>query len=188
MKRIAFLLLFSCSLIALDKPNIIIILTDDLGWGDVSYHGGPIPTPNIDKLAKKGMEMNRFYSAPTCSPTRASMLTGINSLANGVIRPYANPRTESYGMPLYHKIMPEFLLEAGYQTALSGKWHLGMSSDEYLPSSRGFQQTYGHMNGGIDYYDHSFSGRLDWHRDNIPLVEDGSVSYTHLTLPTSDLV
>ena len=173
MKRIALLLLFSCSLIALDKPNIIIILTDDLGWGDVSYHGGPIPTPNIDKLAKKGMEMNRFYSAPTCSPTRASMLTGINSLANGVIRPYANPRTESYGMPLYHKIMPEFLLEAGYQTALSGKWHLGMSSDEYLPSSRGFQQTYGHMNGGIDYYDHSFSGRLDWHRDNIPLVEEG---------------
>ena len=173
MSRITFLLLFSCSLIALDKPNIIIILTDDLGWGDVSYHDGPIPTPNIDALANRGVEMNRFYSAPTCSPTRASMLTGINSLANGVIRPYANPRTESYGMPLYHKILPEYLLEAGYQTALSGKWHLGMSSDEYLPSSRGFQQTYGHMNGGIDYYDHSFSGRLDWHRDNIPLVEDG---------------
>ena len=65
MSRIIFLLLFSCSLIALDKPNIIIILTDDLGWGDVSYHGGPIPTPNIDKLAKKGLEMNRFYSALT---------------------------------------------------------------------------------------------------------------------------
>ena len=83
MSRIIFLLLFSCSLIALDKPNIIIILTDDLGWGDVSYHDGPIPTPNIDALANRGVEMNRFYSAPTCSPTRASMLTGINSLANG---------------------------------------------------------------------------------------------------------
>ena len=87
------------------KPNIIIILTDDLGWGDVSYHGGSIPTPNIDKLVSKGLEMNRFYSDPSCSPTRATMLTGINSFANGVVRPFANPRVESYGMPLEHKII-----------------------------------------------------------------------------------
>ena len=55
------------------QPNVIIILTDDLGWGDVSYHGGSIPTPNIDKLVSKGVEMNRFYSDPSCSPTRASI-------------------------------------------------------------------------------------------------------------------
>lgn len=173
MKKYLLLVLLSCNILSEEKPNIIIILTDDLGWGDVSYHDGPIPTPNIDNLAAVGLEMNRFYSAPTCSPTRASMLTGINSLTNGVIRPFANPRTESFGMPLSHKIMPEYLKEAGYQTALSGKWHLGMSTDEYLPSSRGFESTYGHMNGGIDYFDHSFSGRLDWHRDNKPLVEEG---------------
>ena len=155
------------------KPNIIIILTDDLGWGDVSYHGGSIPTPNIDKLVSKGLEMNRFYSDPSCSPTRATMLTGINSFANGVVRPFANPRVESYGMPLEHKIMPEYFKEAGYQTALSGKWHLGMSQEGFLPINRGFDSTYGHLMGGIGYFDHAFSGRLDWHRNSVPLYEDG---------------
>jgi arylsulfatase A-like enzyme len=155
------------------QPNVVIILTDDLGWGDVSYHGGKIPTPNIDRLVSKGLEMNRFYSEPSCSPTRASMLTGINSFANGVVRPFANPRVEAFGMPLEHKIMPEYFKEAGYQTALSGKWHLGMHEDAYLPGNRGFESTYGHLMGGIDYFDHSFSGRLDWHRDGKPLREDG---------------
>ena len=59
------------------RPNVIIILTDDLGWGDVSYHGGSIPTPNMDKLASKGIELNRFYANPTCSPTRASLLLSL---------------------------------------------------------------------------------------------------------------
>jgi arylsulfatase A-like enzyme len=164
-------LIFSISVSS--KPNVIIILTDDLGWGDVSYHGGSIPTPNIDKLVSNGLEMNRFYSEPSCSPTRASMLTGINSFANGVIRPFANPRVEAYGMPLEHKIMPEYFREAGYQTALSGKWHLGMHQDAFLPINRGFDSTYGHLMGGIGYFDHGFSGRLDWHRNSMPLEEKG---------------
>ena len=104
MKKIFFLTLFCFNIYATNKPNVVIILTDDLGWGDVSYHGGSIPTPNIDKLVSDGLEMNRFYSDPSCSPTRASMLTGINSFANGVVRPFANPRAESFGMPLEHKI------------------------------------------------------------------------------------
>tara|TARA_B100000768_G_scaffold62415_1_gene60453 strand:+ start:2551 stop:4107 length:1557 start_codon:yes stop_codon:yes gene_type:complete len=165
------ILIFSISVSS--KPNVIIILTDDLGWGDVSYHGGSIPTPNIDKLVSNGLEMNRFYSEPSCSPTRASMLTGINSFANGVIRPFANPRVEAYGMPLEHKIMPEYFREAGYQTALSGKWHLGMHEDAFLPINRGFDTTYGHLMGGIGYFDHGFSGRLDWHRNSTPLEEKG---------------
>lgn len=172
MKFYNFLLLFF-TLSIYSQPNIIIILTDDLGWGDVSYHGGSIPTPNIDKLVSNGMEMNRFYSEPSCSPTRASMLTGINSFANGVVRPFANPRVESFGMPLEHKIMPEYFRDVGYQTALSGKWHLGMAEDAYLPMNRGFDSTYGHLMGGIGYFDHGFSGRLDWYRDNKPLNEKG---------------
>ena len=162
--KIFFLLiiaLVSGFLKANEKPNIIIILTDDLGWGDVSYHGGYIPTPNIDQLAQDGMEMNRFYANPVCSPTRASLLTGLHIFNHGVVRPFMNPAAEQTGMPPELKIMPQYLKEAGYQTALSGKWHLGMAKEEFWPTNRGFETSYGHMTGGI-----------------------GSVSYTHLTLPT----
>ena len=104
-----------------------------LDGGDVSYNGAPILTPNIDKLAMDGVQMDRFYAAPTCSPTRAALMTGVNSLENGVIRPFDNPTADRYGLSLRYKIMPEYLKEVGYQTALSGKWHLGMFADEYLP-------------------------------------------------------
>ena len=172
--KFLFILIFSLEIYSFNhKPNIIIILTDDLGWGDVSYNSGSISTPNIDKLAKDGLLMNRFYSAPTCSPTRASLMTGINSIKNGVVRPINNPIAERNALPLRHKIMPEYFKEAGYQTALSGKWHLGMFSDEYLPGNRGFDYTYGHLGGGIDYFEHTLSGRLDWHRNAEVLYEDG---------------
>ena len=85
MLKYILILVLSISLLSSERPNIIIIITDDLGWGDVSYNGGPINTPNIDKLAHDGLQMNRFYSAPTCSPTRAALFTGINSLKNGTI-------------------------------------------------------------------------------------------------------
>ena len=168
-----FCVFLFCSQFSKSAPNIVIILTDDLGWGDVSYNGGPISTPNIDKLSNNGVQMNRFYSAPTCSPTRAALLTGINSLAVGVIRPIDNPTADRYGLPLKYKIMPQFFKDAGYQTALSGKWHLGMFSDEYLPRNRGFDSTYGHLGGGIGYFDHAVAGRMDWHRNGEILYEDG---------------
>jgi arylsulfatase A-like enzyme len=167
------LTLCSLNLLSLEKPNVIIILTDDLGWGDVSYHGGYIPTPNIDQLAKDGMEMNRFYSNPVCSPTRASMLTGLHIFNHGVVRPFMNPAAEQTGMPPELKIMPQYFKEAGYQTALSGKWHLGMAKEEFWPTNRGFETSYGHMTGGIGYFDHTAAGRLDWHRNGRSLVEEG---------------
>ncbi len=173
--RCFLLALFVCSLnlLSLEKPNVIIILTDDLGWGDVSYHDGYIPTPNIDQLAKDGMEMNRFYSNPVCSPTRASMLTGLHIFNHGVVRPFMNPAAEQTGMPPELKIMPQYFKEAGYQTALSGKWHLGMAKKEFWPTNRGFETSYGHMTGGIGYFDHTAAGRLDWHRNGKPLEEKG---------------
>ena len=167
------LMLFSLNLLAVDKPNVVIILTDDLGWGDVSYHGGYIPTPNIDQLAEDGMELNRFYSNPVCSPTRASLLTGLHIFNHGVVRPFMNPAAEQTGMPPELKIMPQYFNEAGYQTALSGKWHLGTAKEEFWPTNRGFETSYGHMTGGIGYFDHTAAGRLDWHRNESTLREEG---------------
>ena len=170
---LTFLVFISCSLFSETRPNIVIILTDDLGWGDVSYHGGFTPTPNIDQLANDGIELNRFYANPVCSPTRASLLTGLHIFNHGVVRPFMNPAAEQTGMPPELKIMPEYFREAGYQTALSGKWHLGMAKEEFWPTNRGFDTSYGHMSGGIGYFDHTASGRLDWHRNEKPLREDG---------------
>ena len=102
------------SVLSVERHNIVIILTDDLGWGDVSYNGGPIATPYIDRFSEIGVQMNRFYSAPTCSPTRAALFTGINSLQNGMIRPFDNPTMERYGLPLKHKLLPEYLKDVGY--------------------------------------------------------------------------
>ena len=99
MRILIFLILFVSANIH-SKPNVIIILTDDLGWGDVSYHGGHIPTPNIDALAKNGVELNRFYASPVCSPTRASLLTGLHIFNHGIVRPLANPTAEQYGLPV----------------------------------------------------------------------------------------
>ena len=173
MRYFLVLMLFSLNLLAVDKPNVVIILTDDLGWGDVSYHGGHIPTPNIDQLAKDGMELNRFYSNPICSPTRASLMTGLHIFNHGVVRPFMNPAAEQTGMPPELKIMPQFFNEAGYQTALSGKWHLGTAKEEFWPTNRGFERSYGHMTGGIGYFDHTAAGRLDWHRNESTLREEG---------------
>ena len=164
---------FTLNLFSADRPNIVIILTDDLGWGDVSYHGGFIPTPNIDQLAEDGVELNRFYANPVCSPTRASLLTGLHIFNHGVVRPFMNPAAEQTGMPPELKIMPQYFKEAGYQTALSGKWHLGMAKEEFWPTNRGFDTSYGHMSGGIGYFDHTAAGRLDWHRNGKSLEEEG---------------
>tara|TARA_B100000780_G_scaffold154109_1_gene107772 strand:+ start:3858 stop:5414 length:1557 start_codon:yes stop_codon:yes gene_type:complete len=155
------------------QPNVVIILTDDLGWGDVSYHGGHIPTPNIDALASKGLELNRFYANPVCSPTRASLLTGLHIFNHGVVRPFLNPTAEQFGLSPDLKIMPQYFREAGYQTALSGKWHLGMHDEAFWPTNRGFDTSYGHMLGGIGYFDHVAAKRMDWHRNEEPLIEEG---------------
>jgi arylsulfatase A-like enzyme len=157
---------------AAERPNIIVILADDLGSGDVSWRGGEIKTPNLDKLALGGARLEQFYVQPVCSPTRAALLTGRypmrHGLQVGVVRPWAQ-----YGLPLNERTLPQALREVNYTTAIFGKWHLGHFKPEYLPTRRGFDRQYGHYNGALDHFEHTRDGGFDWHRDDKVSRDEG---------------
>src|SRR3954468_2487786 len=154
------------------RPNIVMILADDLGWADVGWHGNEIKTPHLDKLAAEGARLEQFYVQPVCSPTRAALMTGRypmrHGLQVGVVRPWAQ-----YGLPLDERTLPQALKEAGYETAICGKWHLGHFRREYLPTRRGFDHQYGHYNGALDYFTHVRDGGFDWHRDDRECRDEG---------------
>ena len=155
----------NCQLDQLKKPNIILIVADDLGWNDVSFNGSDISTPSIDSLASQGVFLNRFYVSPVCSPTRAGILTGIYPDRFNLRGYVYSPRNKG-GLPPDLTILPEMLKEAGYnELAAFGKWHLGHSNHKYHPISQGFTSFYGHYNGAIDYYSHLRDGEIDWHKD-----------------------
>ena len=120
------------------------VVADDLGWNDVGFHGGDIDTPALDKLADEGVSLNRFYTTPICSPTRAALMTGRDpmrlGLAYSVILPWDNN-----GVHPEEHFMPESFRAAGYQTAMVGKWHLGHAQMSYHPNQRGFEHFYGHL-------------------------------------------
>jgi arylsulfatase A-like enzyme len=155
-----------------ERPNIVFLLADDLGFKDVGYHGGTIKTPNIDKLAAEGTRFDQFYVQPVCSPTRSSLMTGRYPIRYGfqvgVVRPWAR-----HGLPLAERTLAQALKEAGYTTAICGKWHLGHLDHSCLPTSRGFDHQYGHYNGALDYFTHIRDKGLDWNRDDRPLREKG---------------
>jgi arylsulfatase A-like enzyme len=159
------------------RPHVVVFLADDLGTGDVGWHGSEIKTPHLDKLAAAGARLEQFYVQPVCSPTRAAFLTGRypmrHGLQVGVVRPWAQ-----YGLPLEERTLPQALKEAGYATAICGKWHLGHFRPEYLPTRRGFDRQYGHYNGALDYFTHVRDGGHDWHRDDRVNRDEGYA--THL--------
>ena len=153
------------------RKNVIVLLADDLGWGDVGFHGGNASTPNLDQLAKEGVELNRFYAYPACSPARAAMLTGRFPHRFGITGP-TRPRDE--GLPVSEKMLPAVFQSAGYQTSLIGKWHLGHAQgDAAHPSNRGFDSFYGFMGASVDYFEHTSRSRLDWQRDGKAIKEEG---------------
>ncbi len=145
------------------KPNIVILLADDLGWTDVGFHGGGIPTPNIDRIAAEGAQLNRYYVAPVCSPTRAGLMTGRYPIRFGAMRAVYPPWREG-GMDTSEVTMADVLATAGYEhRGVFGKWHLGHGGLQYHPLRRGFTEFYGHYNGAVDYFTHEREGELDWH-------------------------
>ncbi|KAF4527455.1 hypothetical protein B566_EDAN016258 [Ephemera danica] len=133
------------------KPNIIFILVDDLGWNDVGFHGlNQFPTPNIDALAYAGIILNEYYVAPLCSPTRAALMTARHPIHTGIYS-WLDSRTPT-GLALDEKLLPQYLKELNYTSHIVGKWHLGFFREEYTPTFRGFDQHYGYFTGQLDYW------------------------------------
>jgi len=155
------------------RPNILHIVADDLGWKDVGFNGAvDLKTPNIDSLAKGGAKFSQFYTQSMCTPTRAALMTGRYPFRYG-LQTIVIPGPANYGLDTSEYLMPQCLKEAGYSTAIIGKWHLGHADTKYWPKQRGFDYQYGAMIGELDYYTHSDAGVLDWFRDNRPVKEQG---------------
>ncbi|CAG9804053.1 unnamed protein product [Chironomus riparius] len=141
--------------ISYDKKNVVIIMSDDMGFHDVSYRGSnEIPTYNIDSLAYNGIILDRFYTSPMCTPSRSALLTGKYPHHNGM-QNYVIVSDEPWGLPLDEKLMPEYFQDAGYETHLIGKWHLGFYKEEYSPVNRGFDTFYGYLGPYVDYWDYT---------------------------------
>ncbi|XP_075971687.1 arylsulfatase J-like isoform X2 [Anticarsia gemmatalis] len=157
-RAIVYLLLTICTMTASrvsNKRNIVFIFADDMGWNDVSFHGSDqILTPNIDLLALSGVGFGRYYSHPICTPSRSAFLTGKYAYHLGM-QGYPLSLSEDRALPVDEKLLPEYLKEAGYATHLVGKWHVGSSRNEHLPTSRGFDSHFGHRGGYMDYYEYT---------------------------------
>ena len=157
------------------RPHIVYIVADDLGWKDVGFHGSDIKTPNIDRLAQNGARLEEFYVQPMCTPTRAALMTGRYPCRYG-LQTLVIPTPSKYGLPTDERLLPQALKDAGYRTAMVGKWHLGHADRKYWPRQRGFDYHYGSMVGEVDYFTHSSANVRDWYRDDRPVNERGYVT------------
>jgi len=154
------------------KPNIVFIMADDLGNADLGYRGSDIATPNIDKLAAEGVRLESFYGMPVCTPSRAALMTGRYAMRHGLQTLVIFP-SHTYGLPTDERTLPQALKEAGYQTYMVGKWHLGHADKKYWPQNRGFDHFYGNLVGEVDYFTKDRGGLTDWQRDGTFLKEKG---------------
>jgi arylsulfatase A-like enzyme len=166
------------------KPNIIYLLVDDMGYADTGFNGcQDIRTPSIDKLAKQGAILDDFYAQPVCSPGRAALLTGRYPMHTGIYN-VVNPQGKGLRgpLPLTERTLAQALREAGYTTAICGKWHLGSDAPEYKPTKRGFESQYGLYGGALNYFTHAAGdkkiGAIDWYRNDIACADTGYT--THL--------
>ncbi|TWU06227.1 sulfatase-like hydrolase/transferase [Stieleria varia] len=177
MHRIALcltlLLAVSAADVAADAPNVVILLADDLGWNAVGYHNDEFQTPNIDALVAGGVELDRFYVAPMCSPTRAGLMTGLYPIRFGCARAVIPPQRD-YGLPTEQITVAEVLEKIGYENrGVFGKWHLGHRRAKWHPLNQGFTHFHGHYNGAIDYFELTRENVRDWHTNYEPSDEQG---------------
>lgn len=140
------------------RPNVVLIITDDVGYGDLGTYGAPdVKTPNLDKLAREGIRLTDFYAnGATCTPTRTGLISGRYQQRYGLELPLgARPPADSErGLPATGRSLPQLLKNNGYTTALIGKWHLGWKN-EFSPNAHGFDYFFGFKSGYVDYYQHT---------------------------------
>ena len=151
----------------------MLIIADDLGWADVGFHGGNVPTPHLDRLAREGVELAQHYVHPVCSPTRTALMSGRYAGRFGVTAPQA-----TQAMPFDTVTLPKALKSVDYETCLTGKWHLG-SKPDWGPRQFGFDHTYGSFAGGVGPWNHRYKVgpfSFTWHRDDKLIEEEGHVT------------
>jgi arylsulfatase A-like enzyme len=156
------------------KPNVVFILVDDMGYGDIGSYGvTDIKTPHLDRLAREGVRFTDFYSnGPVCTPTRAALLTG--RYQQRVALEWALlPTDATAGLPATEPTLPRLLKGQGYKTAMSGKWHLGFRP-EFGPNAHGFDDFFGILSGNVDMYSHKYrTGGLDLWENGKPVERTG---------------
>jgi len=143
-----------------ERPNVILLVADDLGWADLGFRGSDIKTPHIDRLAAEGARLERFYAMPICTPTRSALMTARDPIKLGTAYAGFQPWQNGGVAPQEH-FMPESFKAAGYQTAMVGKWHLGHTIEQHVPNARGFDYFLGHLNTQIDYNDYTVAKGYD---------------------------
>ena len=150
---------WACLALADKRPNIVIILADDMGFADMGSFGGEINTPNLDALAHAGVRFTQFYTHASCSPTRSVMLSGVDTHVNGLGNMAEWTAPNQVGQSGYEGYLndavvtlPQLLKEANYHTYMTGKWHLGKAADK-IPRARGFERDFSLLDGGGNYWD-----------------------------------
>jgi arylsulfatase A-like enzyme len=173
-----FLLLASPSFVAAgsapSRPNVIVIMTDDMGYADLGCYGSrDIKTPHLDRLAAQGVRLTSFYSAgPVCTPTRAALMTGRWQQRVG-LEWAIPPGMKDPGLPVSETTLPRYLKDAGYATAMFGKWHLGYKP-EFGPNAHGFDEYFGLLSGNVDHYSHrEINDEADWYENTNPVEVQG---------------
>jgi len=159
------------------RPNILLIVADDMGYSDMGCYGGEIKTPVLDLLAQQGVRFTNYYVSPTCSPTRSMLLSGTdNHVAGlGMMGEFLSPN--QIGKPGYEGVLntrvasvASLLRESGYHTYMAGKWHLGLEPDQ-IPHARGFERDFTLLNGGASHFDDQWN--IEWQIPKAPYTEDG---------------